>query len=566
MALPISAATSYSSFYISISDALMNTKQGNDEQAQKAIDEFVQNWTSITSDQKEAKAAVDDALAVVLSATTQEERVEAITQLSKVLSHLEKLENPIDETAEREEFAAKYTPFMEQFEEALETKDFETVLQAYNMLNGKWNQYERPVRDQSVGMYGKIETQLAFIRITLANEEPDLSLAASQYEAFKASIEQFLAGEEVEVEAGNHSLQTLVDIINRALEAIDGESYEEASGYLTEFIITWPNIEMEVSTRNGQLYTDLESDMPILVSELTKDTVDVESITAQLSRFKTEIQLLQEDSHYTFWDSALILLREGLEALLIIIVLVSFLKKSNQQHMTRWIYMGAFLGVILSVVAAVLLSVIFNSLTVNTSREMLEGYVGLVAAAMMIGVGVWLHNKSSVSSWNAYLSKQMGNAISKQSIFAMAFISFLSVFREGAETIIFYVGVAPSMRTFDFVIGIIVALVILVVIAFVLFKMSVRIQIHKFFFVATIFIYLLAFKIIGSSLHTLQLTNKLSTNVIHELPVISQIGFYPTVETIIGQSILIVISLSVIVYQKMHKKQGRERGNDSVSF
>jgi high-affinity iron transporter len=554
IALPISATTSYSSFYISISDALMNTKQGNDEQAQKAIDEFVQNWTSITSDQKEAKEAVDDALAVVRSTTTQEERVKAITQLSKALSHLEKLENPVDETAEREELATKYTPFMEQFEEALKTKDLDTILNAYNVLNGKWNQYEQPVRDQSVGMYGQIETQLAFIRITLANDEPDLSLAGSQYEAFKASIEQFLAGEEIEVEERNYSLQTLVDLINQALKAIDHENYEEASGYLTEFIILWPNIEMEVSTRNGKLYTELESDMPILVSELTKDTVDVDSVTTQLSRFKTEIQLLQEEGHYTFWDSALILLREGLEALLIILVLVAFLKKSNQQHMARWIYMGAFLGVILSAVAAFTLSAIFNSLTVNTGREMLEGYVGLVAAAMMIGVGVWLHNKSSVSSWNSYLSKQMGNAISKQSVFAMAFISFLSVFREGAETIIFYVGVAPNMPTFDFIFGIIVALVILIVVAFILFKMSVRIQIHKFFFIATIFIYLLAFKIIGSSIHTLQLTNELSTHVIHELPVISQIGFYPTVETMMGQSILIIISLSVIIYQKMHNK------------
>lgn len=554
IALPISAATSYSSFYISISDALMNTKQGNDEQAQKAIDEFVQNWTSITSDQKEAKEAVDDALAVVRSAATQEERVEAITQLSKALSHLEKLENPVDETVEREEFATKYTPFMEQFEAALETKDLETILNAYNVLNGKWNQYEQPVRDQSVGMYGQIETQLAFIRITLASEEPDLSLAGSQYEAFKASIEQFLEGEEIEVEEGSYSLQTLVDLINQALKAIDHENYEEASGYLTEFIILWPNIEMEVSTRNGKLYTELESDMPILVSELTKDTVDVDPVITQLSRFKTEIQLLQEEGHYTFWDSALILLREGLEALLIILVLVAFLKKSNQQHMARWIYMGAFLGVILSAVAAFTLSFIFNSLTVNTGREMLEGYVGLVAATMMIGVGVWLHNKSSVSSWNSYLSKQMGNAISKQSVFAMAFIAFLSVFREGAETIIFYVGVAPNMPTFDFIFGIIVALVILIVVAFILVKMSVRIRIHKFFFIATIFIYLLAFKIIGSSIHTLQLTNELSTHVIHGLPVISQIGFYPTVETMIGQSILIIISLSVIIYQKMHNK------------
>ncbi len=553
VALPALAGTSYSSFYISISDALINAKQGNSEQTKEAIDEFAENWASVTSNQQEAKSKVDEALNAVLESSTQEEQINTIMQLSTALSRLEKLENPVDEEAERQDFETKYTPFMKQFEEALATDDLETILQAYNVLNGKWNQYEQPVREQSVGMYGQIETQLAFIRITLASEEPDLSLAASQYAAFKKSIEQFLDGEDVAVEEGNYSLQTLIDLIDDALQSIENEKYDEASDALTEFIIVWPNIEMEVSTRNSSLYTKLESDLPILVSELTKDKVDADSIADRLSEFKTEIQLLQEDGDYTFWDSSLILLREGLEALLIIMVLVSFLKKSNQQHMARWIHVGAFLGVVLSAVAAVALSFIFHSLTVNTSREILEGYVGLIAAAMMIGVGGWLHNKSTVASWNASLSKQMGQAISKQSVFAMATISFLSVFREGAETIIFYVGIVPSISMFDFILGIVLALAILAVVAIILFKISVRIQVHKFFFVATIFIYMLAFKMIGSSIHTLQLTNILPTTVIHELPVISQIGFYPTIETIIGQFILILIYIGITIYKKTKK-------------
>ena len=551
--LPTLAATSYSSFYVSISDALINAKQGNDEQTQKAIDEFSQKWVSVTSNQQEAKSAVDEALSAVHDASRQEEQIQTLMQLSTALSQLEKLENPVDEEAERKEFETKYTPYMKQFEEAMATDDYEKILQAYNVLNGKWNQYEQPVREQSVGMYGQIETQLAFIRITLASEEPDLSLAASQYAGFKSSIEQFLAGEDVAVEEKNYSLQTLINHIDDALQAIEREKYDEASDALTKFIIVWPNIEMEVSTRNSSLYTKLESDLPILISELTKDTVDTDSVTNQLSNFKTEIQLLQEDSDYTYWDSALILLREGLEALLIIMVLVSFLKKSNQQHMARWIHMGALLGIGVSAAAAVALSYIFNSLTVNTSREILEGYVGLIAAAMMIGVGAWLHNKSNIASWNNYLSKQMGQAISKQSVFAMATVSFLSVFREGAETIIFYVGIAPNMPMFDFILGIIIALVILAVVALILFRLSVRIQVHKFFFIATIFIYVLAFKIIGSSIHTLQLTNILPTTVIHQLPVINQIGFYPTIETIIGQLLLILIYAGIAIYNKIRK-------------
>ena len=553
LTLPTFAATSYSSFYVSISDALINAKQGNDEQTKKAIDEFAHNWNSVSSDQQDAKSAVDEALNAVLESTRQEEKVTAIMQLSTALSQLEKLENPVNEEAERKEFKTKYTPFMRQFEEALASDEYEKILHAYNVLNGKWNQYEQPVREQSVGMYGQIETQLAFIRITLASDEPDLSLAASQYAGFKSSIEQFLAGKDITVEEENYSLQTLINLIDDALQAIELDKYDKASDALTEFIIVWPNIEMEVSTRNSSLYTKLESDLPILISELTNDSVDKDSVTNQLSNFKTEIQLLQEDSEYTYWDSAFILLREGLEALLIIMVLVSFLKKSNQKQLARWIHIGALLGIVVSAAAAIALSYLFNSLTVNTSREILEGYVGLIAAAMMIGVGAWLHNKSTIASWNNYLSKQMGQAISKQSVFAMATLSFLSVFREGAETIIFYVGIAPNMPMYDFVLGIIIALVILAIVAFILFRLSVRIKVHKFFFVATVFIYVLAFKIIGSSIHTLQLTNIFPTTVIHQLPVINQIGFYPTVETLVGQLLLILIYAGIAIYNKTKK-------------
>ncbi len=550
---PTHAETSYSEYYISITDALINTKQGNEAEATKAIEEFAANWANVTISEEKEKSAIDNALKDVQNAKSSEERVTALTNLSKALKTLENVQNPIDEAAQRNDFKMKFTPVMEMFEEALATGDFKIINEKYNEFDKKWNLYEQPVRDQSIGMYGQIETQMSFIRITLAQDNPDIAVVTTQYEALKETIEQFIAGKDVEVAEGEYSLQSLIDYIEEAQSFIQDEKYTEASNQLKEFITVWPMVEMEVSTRNGSLYTEIESQMPILVSELMKSSPNMEKVTEQLAQFKTEISLLQDDSSYSFWDSALILLREGLEALLIITILVSFLKKSNQSHMAKWVVIGAIAGIVLSIVAAVLLSVVFNSLSVNTSREMLEGYVGLIAAVMMIGVGIWLHNKSTVKSWNAYLAKQMGNAISKQSIFAMAAISFLSVFREGAETIIFYVGVAPNMPTFDFALGIVVAVFILILVGYILFKMSLQIPIHKFFFVATIFIYVLAFKIIGTSVHTLQLTNALPTTVMHKLPVLSSIGFYPTMETLTGQIILIVVC-AIVAFRKKFVK------------
>lgn len=551
LALPVQAAQSYSHLYIAISDALMNTKQDKEAEAKQALEQFAVDWAKVSSEQKEAKAKVDEILAQATEATSKDERLEALSALSNALRALEKLENPVDEAAQRAEFGQKFKPIMADFEKALASGDIQAIDEAYKDFNSKWNKNERPVREQSIAMYGQIETQMAFLRISISAEEPDVALMQSQFDDLKQTIEDFVAGKETaDVVEGEYSLATLIAYIDEANDFLDAGDYQAASNKIREFITIWPSVEIEISTRNSSLYTKIESDMPMIASDLLKSNVDQQAITKQLNTFRTEIELIQVDSDYTIWDAALILLREGLEALLIILALVSFLNKSGQNKMRKWIYVGAFVGVLLSAIAAILMSTILNSATIDTNRELMEGYVGLVAAAMMIGVGIWLHSKSSVVSWNRYISKQMGNAISSGSIFAMAMISFLSVFREGAETLVFYAGIAPKMETSQFILGIVVALLILAVLAVVLFKASGKIPIHKFFAVATILIYVLAFKIIGVSLHTLQLTDNLSTMIVDGLPVISLIGFYPTVETIIGQSILLVLVAATVLYKK----------------
>ncbi|KOS68710.1 transporter [Lysinibacillus contaminans] len=553
--VPVQAAQSYSHLYISISDALMNTKQDKEAEAEQALEQFTADWALVTSEETKAKEKVDEVLAQAKEAISKEERLTALSALSNALRSLEKLENPVDEAAQRAEFGTKFKPVMAEFEEALASGDVEAIDAAYKEFNIKWNKNERPVREQSIPMYGQIETQMAFLRITISAEAPDLALMQAQYDELKQTIEDFVAGEETaEVVEGEYSLSTLIAYINEANDFIDEGDYKAASDKIREFITIWPSVELEISTRNNSLYTKIESDMPIIVSGLLKADVDAEGIKSKLNNFKTEIELIQGDTDYTFWDSALILLREGLEALLIILALVSFLEKSGQKSMRKWIFVGAAVGILLSAVAAVLMSTIFNSATIDTNREVMEGYVGLLAAAMMIGVGIWLHSKSSVASWNRYISKQMGTAISSGSVVAMASVSFLSVFREGAETLVFYAGIAPKMETSQFVLGIVVAFVLLAVFAVLLFKASGKIPIHKFFAVATVLIYVLAFKIIGVSLHTLQLTDKISTTIVDGLPVISSIGFYPTVETIVGQGILPILVVVTVLYKKKQEK------------
>ncbi|WP_102693665.1 FTR1 family iron permease [Rummeliibacillus pycnus] len=553
---PVAAAASYSHLYISISDAIMNSKQGDDAKAKDAIKTFEKDWNQANiKDSKEANA-VTQALDDAQNASSKENRLAALTALSKALTALEKAENPVDEKAERKAFATAMTPALNQLQAAIKEENAEKLTTVYNTFNSFWKKKEIPVREYDIAAYGKIETQMSFIRITLADEHPNFNAIQDQYNGLKKAITDFGEGKKVTASAkGTYSLQTLIALIDQAKSQINTKDYSKASATIKKFITIWPNVEGDIRTKNASLYTNIESDMPIIASDLTKDEIDTKDINSQLDQFKQQIQLIQGDQNYSFWDSALILLREGLEALLIIIALIAFLKKSDQRHMEKWIYIGAGIGIALSAVLAILMSTVFNSGTIDTSREMIEGYVGLIAAAMMIGIGVWMHSKSNIQSWNAYISKQMNHAMSKQSVWAMAFISFLSVFREGAETLIFYMGIAPNMSTTSFTLGIGVATVILAVVAFFLLRVSGKIPVHRFFAVATIFIYMLAFKIIGVSIHKLQLLDILPTDILKGLPVVASIGFYPTVETMVAQLILLVLVVLTVIYKKRNDQK-----------
>ncbi|WP_277585685.1 FTR1 family iron permease [Psychrobacillus antarcticus] len=551
----VSAAESFGPLYISITDAIMSTKSGDDAKAAEAMETFQTDWKQLNFTEGKESSDVNKALEKASSATSSELRLSALTELSKTLTVYEKSENPVDEQAERAAFLKVMEPSVADLKTAIDSGNKDGIQDAYSTFLKKWTKNERVVREQTIAAYGQIETQMAFMRISLAEDDLDVAMLNEQVESLDQTIQDFAAGKLKNTEvAENYSLATLIGLLDVSKTAIEERNYKQAEETLKEFITIWPAVEGEIRTKNASLYSEIESGIPLLVSDLTHDKVETAAIIQKIDSFKQRINFIQQDTSYSYWDSALILLREGLEALLIISALLAFLKKAGQQHMQRYIYMGAMAGIGVSVIAAILMSTFFQSGTIGTSREVLEGYVGILAAIMMLGVGVWLHSKSTVTSWNRYISKQMNHALSMQSVWAMAFLSFLTVFREGAETVVFYMGIAPKMETFDFTLGIVLALLILTVAAFFFAKASKKIPMHLFFRVATIFIYLLAFKIIGASLHTLQLTNVLPTHIISDLPVINAIGFYPSVETLSGQFILLALILGAILYKKRASK------------
>lgn len=541
------------SYLFQLATRIMKTKAEDWEVVETLVAQLNKDWKQV--DQKDSKEAknVERALSKMDKALVKHQKEPMLSTLSDVshaLVAFEKEQNPVDEEEQRKEVKSVLIPILADLKAAIEEKKAEEAYTEYQKLLGMWNRKESIVREQSIAFYGEIETQMGFLRIALLQDEKDFNQIRTIYDTLSSAVNKFVSGEELQVENNDYSLQTLVDLLEKADQAIEGKQPKEAVAFLQEFLTVWPSVEGEVRTRNGSLYTKLENNIPVIAGKLSSSGINIEEQQKKIIEYKQAIELLQKKTSYTMWDAALIMLREGLEALLIVTALIAFLRKTNAPQHQKWIWIGAFAGIFMSIAAAVFINVTFSAVTAGANREAIEGVTGIVAVVMMIGVGVWLHQKSNMKAWNRYIQKQMGNALSIGSIVSMAFVSFLSIFREGAETIIFYMGMTPSISTGKLLGGIAIAFVILIVFSFLFIRYSTKIAVGPFFKIATILIYFLAFKILGVSIHALQLTNYIGTTQIYGLPIMNWIGFYPTWETIIPQLVLLALILKTSMWIK----------------
>ncbi|MCY1691126.1 FTR1 family protein [Exiguobacterium sp. SL14] len=280
-----------------------------------------------------------------------------------------------------------------------------------------WTTHESLVRNDSVGHYGNIEMALASIRIA-ARANPRIRKNGQRHLiSLMLAVQSFLDGEQVQ--AKKTGLQSLLTPLEEAQTALAANDLPKAKQSLEAFLKTWPRAEGEVRTRNEGLYSKLESDMPLLLARLTPETR--ETTAQELESFENAIAQLQTKTHYTFVDAMLVMLREGLEALLIVSALVAFARKSRTKQEGK-VWAGAGLGLIASGLLALILQTVFKASFAATGREQIEGYTGIVAVVVMLFVGYWLHSKSAVAKRKHFLS-----TLSTTSLF---FVSFLTIFRK----------------------------------------------------------------------------------------------------------------------------------------
>ena len=537
------AKESYSDLFIKITDANTALKNNDKDKAKKLIEEFRNEFNATKNSDSEAGKRVKK---TALSENLDEDQ---LRELSTALLAFETEQNPIDIEAEKKAFKTKLYPSFDKLEKAIDTKNVETMKAEYVKYNAAWVRNEGIVRSVEPAYYGKIETTMSFLRSSMEVEPYDYQTTKMYLSDLKKHLDDFLAGKKLEQNSDVKTLDQGIKLLEESYNAFVSGDKAQGSQKMKKFIEVWPVIEGDVRTRNASLYTKVESETPIIMVKGNEQKYQdqLKDLIAELSKIDTK-------SNYNAIDSMLILLREGVEALVIVLSLASALRAAKQRKGLVWVYAGAIAGILASILAAVVLKYSFPALSSGTNREIIEGVVGIFAVVMMIGIGIWLHSKSSVKAWKDYMDKKLNVVLSTGSFVSMFALSFLAVFREGAETILFYAGIMPLITTSNLLIGIGLAIVALIILGFAMMKASGKLPISKVFLVLSWLIYILGFKMLGVSIHALQITDMLSNHIIDHMPTIEWLGIYPSYEVVISQIVYMIVVILSMIYEKSKHK------------
>lgn len=243
----------------------------------------------------------------------------------------------------------------------------------------------------------------------------------------------------------------------------------------------------------------------------------------------------------TFFGALTILVREGLEALLVVVALLAFVRKAGHFEAARPIHLGwnlALLAGVLTWWAATTVIAISGA-----GRELTEGLSSLFAAAVLLGVGLWMHRKSVGGRWQAYLREKMATALNRRSVWFLFSLSFISVYREAFETILFFVALWSEHQHGWMLAGMASGSVVLTVIAWGLLRTSRRLPIGTFFAASSALIAVLAVVLAGKGMAALQEAGWVGLNTA-PMPHIELLGIYPSWQPLLLQ--LLVISLLLL--------------------
>lgn len=540
-----------------VGSALVDAGQQKWTDAQQELDTFATAWKAIDTsaaptEANEVNTALTDAqTALGQSSTDPKAATSALGTLARAV-------NTFAEAGQAKSSATSSSsgpsqqgltavkvilPLADTTIQHIDQHNWQAAQDSYKQIVNAWPDVENAIRSDNFTVYSQLEVKMSMIRVALQADPPREEQAKADTQALITLLNEYAAGDIADTApaSGTVRLSDAVTLLQQVQTAVTNQDQTQASDLMTQFISIWPLVEGEVQISSASTYTAIENEMAEVQGYLVSNPPLWSQANTVIVTMLDELTPLTSKTSYTAWDAAIILLREGLEAILVLAALLAYAKRSGSRTAGNYIWSGAIAGLVLSGVMAAIFVYAFSQVSSSGStREMIEGITGLVAVVMMLSVGHWLHQKANLKNWNTYIENQVSGALERGSLWSLAIVAGLAILREGAETAIFYIGMAPAIALSQLILGIAIALVILIVIAVLIIKFSVKLPIRPFFLTATVLIYYLVFRFLGESIHALQVAGKFPAHTVAGLPSVSWIGMYPTWETFIPQIIVLI--------------------------
>lgn len=345
-------------------------------------------------------------------------------------------------------------------------------------------------------------------------------------------------------------------ILNEAVDLYERGNKKEAfnkalDAYLNEF----EKVEPMIISKDQRFGLSLETKF-IKLRGLIKDERPIGEVKSLHREIESDLNrafiLLKSNEPFgkalSFINSFAILIREGLEAALIVAAVLAFLSATGARGAIKYVHLGW-----ISALAAGLITWFLAQTVISISgaqRETIEGVTSLFAAGVLFYVSYWLITKIEVKKWKEYIQGKVKRALSKESLFALASVSFFAVYREAFESVLFYQALwLQADNSKDAVIwGLIAGAVLLIGLVLVIFKLGLRIPLKYFFSITSFLLYFLSFVLAGKGIRGLQEAGIIEITPLNFIPQVDILGIYPTLETTVVQGVLLIALIGAIIW------------------
>lgn len=353
------------------------------------------------------------------------------------------------------------------------------------------------------------------------------------------------------------AIATLADSLEAYRQGARAEAGHLAiQSYLEGFEL----IESSLQNVDADLMTRIEHEMMAyrhaVQSGLPLAQVEEQAarVIASLEQARSRLDGAQMSPATTFLSALVILLREGAEAILVVAAILAFTARTGRKDARLWVHAGWVAALALGFATWAVSNYLVE--ISGASREITEGVTALFAAAMLLYVGYWLHSKSHSQAWHTFIGSKVSSTLSTGAVWTLALVSFLAVYREAFETVLFYQALSTQAGPEGhgaLAAGLALGTVLLAALAWAISRASVKLPIGLFFSASGIVLIVLAVIFTGQGIAALQEAGKVGIDAVSfiRLPLL---GIYPTLQTLVAQGGAIVISALALLWARRTAK------------